>query len=97
MTTAALGATGEPVVSVILSTYNRGTLLGDAIRSVLDQTDPATPPFELIVVDNNSTDDTRTIVLHRAAADSRVRYVLERAHGLSHARNSGIAAHVHGR
>lgn len=92
MTTAALGAHGEPVVSVILSTYNRGTLLGDAIRSVLDQTEPDTPPFELIVVDNNSTDDTQTIVLERAAADSRLRYVLERAQGLSHARNAGIAA-----
>jgi glycosyltransferase involved in cell wall biosynthesis len=91
MSAADSGAQTPPVVSVILSTYNRGLLLGEAIRSVLDQTDPATPPFELIVVDNNSTDDTRTIVMARAAADPRVRYVLERAQGLSYARNAGIA------
>ncbi len=75
-----------------MSTYNRGRLLEDAVRSVLDQDEAAAPPFELIVVDNNSTDRTRDIVEQFARADPRVRYVFERRQGLSHARNAGIDA-----
>ena len=72
-----------------MSTYNRGEMLEDAIRGVLAQQD-ATPPFELIVVDNNSTDRTREIIERFADADPRVRYLFEAAQGLSHARNAGI-------
>lgn len=81
----------SPRVSVLMSTYNRGVLLQDAVGSVLEQ-DPDTPPFELIVVDNNSTDGTREIVERFAAADGRVRYVFEPRQGLSFARNAGIHA-----
>jgi glucosyl-dolichyl phosphate glucuronosyltransferase len=81
-----------PAVSVVMCTYNRGDLLVDAIGSVLAQHESITPPFELIVVDNNSSDDTRGIVERFAAADGRVRYLFEARQGLSHARNSGIAA-----
>jgi glycosyltransferase involved in cell wall biosynthesis len=82
-----------PRVSVILSTYNRGELLAGAVRSVLAQRAAIAPAFELIVVDNNSTDDTREIVKERfAVADGRVRYVFEPQQGLSHARNAGIRA-----
>jgi glycosyltransferase involved in cell wall biosynthesis len=73
-----------------MSTYNRGELLADAVRSVLTQHGPAVPPFELIVVDNNSTDGTRDVVEGFARADARVRYVFEAKQGLSHARNAGI-------
>jgi glycosyltransferase involved in cell wall biosynthesis len=79
-----------PRVSVVLSTYNRGPLLHDALRSVLAQDPAAAPDFELIVVDNNSTDDTRTVVEAFAAADNRVHYVFEHEQGLSFARNTGI-------
>jgi glycosyltransferase involved in cell wall biosynthesis len=86
--------TGEqpetPQLSVVMSTYNRGELLADAIRSVLAQQDTTTPPFELIVVDNNSTDRTREVVEQFAAMDGRVRYLFEPQQGLSHARNAGI-------
>ena len=75
-----------------MATYNRGALLADAIRSVLAQTAPDTPVFELLVVDNNSSDDTRAIVQREAAADRRVRYLFEPQQGLSHARNAGINA-----
>lgn len=81
----------RPQVSVVVSTYNRGPLLEDALRSVLAQAEGTTPPFELIVVDNNSTDGTREIIERFAAADSRVRYVFEPRQGLSYARNTGIA------
>src|SRR3954462_11222915 len=79
-----------PRLSIVMSTYNRGALLGDAVRSVLAQRD-RTFPFELIVVDNNSTDGTRDIVRLLAAGDSRVRYAFEARQGLSYARNTGIA------
>jgi glycosyltransferase involved in cell wall biosynthesis len=85
-------AAAAPELSVVMSTYNRGNLLVDAIASVLAQHDAITPPFELLVVDNNSTDGTRAVVERFAAADGRVRYLFEAKQGLSHARNAGIAA-----
>jgi glycosyltransferase involved in cell wall biosynthesis len=48
------------------------------------------PAFELIVVDNNSTDGTREIVERFARQDGRVRYLFEPQQGLSYARNAGI-------
>ena len=73
-----------------MSTYNRGELLGDAVRSVLGQREKDEASFELIVVDNNSTDSTRELVERAARMDERVRYVFEPQQGLSHARNAGI-------
>jgi glycosyltransferase involved in cell wall biosynthesis len=83
---------GAPQVSIVMSTYNRGLLLDDAVRSVLAQHEPTAPPFELIVVDNNSTDGTREIVERFANLDGRVRYLFEAQQGLSYARNAGIRA-----
>jgi len=73
-----------------MSTYNREELLHDAVRSVLAQHDPATPPFELIVVDNNSTDHTPEIVERFSGVDGRVHYLFEPQQGLAHARNAGV-------
>jgi glucosyl-dolichyl phosphate glucuronosyltransferase len=79
-------------VSVVLSTYNRAGLLGPALERLLDQRSDA-PPYELVVVDNNSTDETRTAIEARMVdAPGRLRYVFEPKQGLSHARNAGIAA-----
>jgi glycosyltransferase involved in cell wall biosynthesis len=80
-----------PAVSVVICTYNRADLLPAAVADVLAQDDPQTPPFELLVVDNNSTDETRAVVERAAALDGRVRYLRETKQGLSHARNAGIA------
>lgn len=60
----------EPLVSIVLPTYNRAHLLGHAIRSVLAQTHRN---LELIVVDDNSKDSTPDVV--RGFGDPRVRYV----------------------
>jgi glycosyltransferase involved in cell wall biosynthesis len=79
----------NPQLSVVMCTYNRGELLLPAIRSVLAQ-GATTPPFELIVVDNNSSDGTRAIIERFTQSDSRVRYVFEPRQGLSFARNAGI-------
>jgi len=71
-------------VSVIIPTYNRASMVGDAIESALVQTHPAS---EVIVVDDGSTDDTERVV--RAFGD-RVRYVRQENRGVSAARNAGM-------
>ncbi|HEY3067500.1 MAG TPA: glycosyltransferase family 2 protein [Methylomirabilota bacterium] len=78
-------------VSVVISTYNRCDTLRGALESVLAQeTGPVT--YEIIVVDNNSTDGTREVVDSIIARGHRhVRYLFEGRQGLSHARNAGIA------
>ena len=58
-----------PKVSICIPTYNCETYIADAIKSALNQT---YTNFELIVIDNHSTDGTEQIV--RAIADSRLRY-----------------------
>ena len=77
--------TSMPNVSVIIPAYNQGHYLGQAIRSVLDQT---YPHFEVIVVDDGSTDSTREVV--HSFTDARIRYVYQENRGLSAARNTGI-------
>lgn len=78
-------------LSIVLSTRNRGDLVGAAIEHLLAQHD-VLAPYELVVVDNGSTDRTRDVVhALMAGAGDRLRYVFERTTGLSHARNAGIA------
>jgi glycosyltransferase involved in cell wall biosynthesis len=83
----------EPwAVTVVLCTYNRATLLAPAIQRLLSQSADA-PRYEVVLVDNNSVDDTRAVIeRHIASSVPPVRYVFEPRQGLSHARNAGIAA-----
>lgn len=76
-----------PSVSVVLCTYNRGAQLERAIRSVLAQT---LADFELIVVDDGSTDGTADVVLPLARRDARIIYMRHANRGLPEARNAGI-------
>jgi glycosyltransferase involved in cell wall biosynthesis len=76
-------------VSVVLCTFNRAHLVAGAIDALLRQA-PGTPDFEVLVVDNNSTDGTRAAVAP-LLSDPRVRYLYEPEQGLSTARNRGIA------
>lgn len=75
-----------PEVSVIIPTFNYGRFLEQAIQSVLGQT---FQDFELIVVDDGSTDDTRE-VLARFESDRRVRCLFQANRGDAAARNTGI-------
>ena len=76
-----------PAVSVVLPTYNRAHILPGAMRSVLDQ---SFGDFELIVVDDASTEDIEAIVAN--FGDPRIRYCrLECNQGAAAARNAGLA------
>lgn len=76
----------DPLVSVIIPTFNRSAYLEQAIDSVLDQT---FQDFEVVVVDDGSTDDTARVVSQ--IADPRIRYVSQENAGRSAARNRGLA------
>jgi glycosyltransferase involved in cell wall biosynthesis len=78
----------NPLVSVIVPCFNHGTYLKEAIESVQRQT---YKNWELIVVDDGSTDNTREVTEHFSRSDSRVKYVWQTNSGLSAARNLGIA------
>ncbi len=81
-----------PQISVIICTYNRAALLARTLLAFRDQTHP--PSAEILVIDNNSNDDTAE-VSQRCTEDLRfllpVTYVYEPTQGLSRARNAGIA------
>ncbi len=77
-----------PFFSVIIPTYNRTGSIGEAIQSVLSQT---FTNFEVIVVDDGSTDDTKEIVLEIVEGDDRIRYIHQHNQERSAARNNGIA------
>ena len=77
------------LVSVIVPTYNRVDCLLDALECVRLQTHA---DWELIVVDDGSTDDTATRVAEKFAGDARLRYIYQPNAGVSHARNTGLAA-----
>lgn len=78
----------SPSVSVVIPTYNRAQLLSRAINSVLTQT---FSDYEIIVVDDGSTDHTREIIEQFRGAPIRFLH-LERNCGGSRARNLGIQA-----
>jgi glycosyltransferase involved in cell wall biosynthesis len=84
--------TTAPAVSVVLPTYNRARSLPEAINSALQQT-AAPDSYELLVVDNNSADDTAVVVDRIAGRwPGRVRRILETRQGVAYARQAGIDA-----
>jgi glycosyltransferase involved in cell wall biosynthesis len=74
-----------PRVSAIVTTFNRARLLPNAVRSVLSQT---FRDFELIVLDNSSTDGTPAAL--RGFSDDRIRYIVHAPCGIAEARNRGL-------
>jgi hypothetical protein len=79
--------TTEPLISVIMPTYNRSALLPAAIATVLEQSYPS---WELVVVDDGGEDDTADVVA--GFADPRVRALRVGHGGVGAARNAGLAA-----
>jgi glycosyltransferase involved in cell wall biosynthesis len=77
-----------PAVTVIIPTFNRANYVGQAIRSVLDQ-EPSDRLVEIIVVDDGSTDETAQAI--QPFLD-KIKYLVTNHAGISHARNTGMAA-----
>jgi glucosyl-dolichyl phosphate glucuronosyltransferase len=78
-------------IAAIVCTHNRARRLRAALKSLEEQT-LAQHEFEIVVVDNASTDETPAIVRSFMANMPNVRSVSESCLGLSHARNTGVRA-----
>jgi len=82
------------VYSVVVPTYNRARTLALALESLLVQ--DLDSPYEIIVVNNNSSDDTMDVIhSFERRAPGRLRFLFESMQGVSAARNAGIGA-AHG-
>ena len=84
------GVYSSLMISVIIPTYNRAQFLGEAIRSVLDQeyfVQNGPSYFELLVIDDGSTDTTPEIV---CSFGDDLKYVFQQHRGVSAARNRGL-------
>jgi glycosyltransferase involved in cell wall biosynthesis len=83
--------TKAPQVSVIIPTYNRATLLREAIKSILRQT---YQDYEIVVVDDGSTDDTaavmKQLIRQQSVGAERIRYLFQENRGKSAALNYGL-------
>jgi glycosyltransferase involved in cell wall biosynthesis len=79
------------LLKIVVCTYNRAGLLSKCLESLRDQISDESLEAEVLVVDNNSTDNTREVVTANAARSSRIRYTTEAEQGLSAARNRGFA------
>lgn len=80
----------EIAVSVIIPVYNVQRFLRDCVDSVLNSV--VSVPFEIILVDDGSTDGSEQIADEYTAKDERIRVLHQRNSGLSAARNRGIQA-----
>jgi glycosyltransferase involved in cell wall biosynthesis len=79
-------------ISAVITTYNRSEMLATALEAVLNQKTGGVR-YEVIVVDNNSTDNTRaTIESFIANGHTNLRYVFEPQQGIAYGRNAGVAA-----
>lgn len=75
-------------LSVVVCTYNRAYYLRKSLNSLVDQT-LAKTHYEILVVDNGSTDTTHQVILEEFASVPNLRYLFEPTPGASHARNTG--------
>ncbi len=75
--------------TVAIPTYNRATTLRQTLEGLVKQDLPA-DQFEILVIDNNSTDDTAAVVGEFASARPAPRHIVEKLQGLDHARNRAI-------
>jgi glycosyltransferase involved in cell wall biosynthesis len=80
-------------LSVILPVYNEAANLGSALKDISDYTEKLTDDFEIIAVNDGSTDQSRQILAAWAAADTRIRLVnSEKNNGYGWALRQGINA-----
>lgn len=78
----------HPLVSVIMPCYNGEKFIGEAIESALNQT---YKNWELIIVDDRSTDNSKKIIKQYYIADTRIQYIQHKKNkGIPSTRNTGI-------
>ena len=77
----------QPLISCIIPTHNRSRKITNAIQSIKKQT---YENIEIIVVDDQSTDNTKEVVLSLARDDNRIRYFFNPRKGANNARNYGL-------
>jgi glycosyltransferase involved in cell wall biosynthesis len=75
-------------LSVVICTYNRSSLLAQALDTLCRQSAELSS-YEIIVVDNNSKDNTKDVTEAFITKQANIRYCFEQQQGLSHARNRG--------
>lgn len=75
----------QPLITVIIPTYNRETTILNAIKSVLEQT---YTNIEVLIIDDGSTDNTEKLVTN--VNDKRVTFIKQKNKGACSARNNGI-------
>src|SRR5437867_1266985 len=78
----------QPLVTVYITNHNYGRYLEQAIKSVLNQTQQ---DFELIVIDDGSTDDSRSII-ERYADHPKIRPIFQENRGLNISNNIALRA-----
>src|SRR5207237_5449871 len=78
-----------PKVSVVIPTKNRSALLAQAIERVESQT-VSREQYELIVIDNDSCDDTRSVLEQKAKTYSNLKFGLQEKPGAAATRNAGL-------
>jgi glucosyl-dolichyl phosphate glucuronosyltransferase len=79
----------HPILSVVVCTFNRAQLLRTCLCSLIEQSlEPS--KFEILIINNNSTDETETVAKEFVQNTHNTRLILEKMQGLSHARNTGI-------
>jgi glycosyltransferase involved in cell wall biosynthesis len=81
------GLTSQPFFSIIITTYNRKNILKRTLDSLIRQTDH---DWEAIIVDDESIDDTSSLVLPYTKANSRFRYLRKAHSGEALSKNEGI-------
>jgi len=77
----------NPLVSIIISCYNKGSLISEAIESALNQT---YSNIECLVIDDGSTDDSKNIILKYCKKNKRLQYFLKNNGGPGSTRNFGV-------
>jgi glycosyltransferase involved in cell wall biosynthesis len=79
------------MISVIICTHNRALSLKHTLQSIMEMTVPESLRWELLIIDNNSTDDTWNISQEFIKTSAlEMKYFLEKNQGLANARNRGI-------
>ncbi len=78
-----------PIVSFAICTHNRAFIINKCLQSILEQKS-ANFIFEVLIIDNNSTDNTKKTVQPYVKQNPNFRYIFEEKIGLSHARNRAI-------